>query len=70
MTVARNELGIDVSVEELSKRDAARLFGRVCRDELGISAEEFLEAHARGEYPEQWDVAAISRIEFLLPFVK
>lgn len=68
MTILGNE-SVDVAVEELSGKDAAKLFDAACQRELGVSGKEFLTMHESGEYPATWDRAAISRLEFLLPLL-
>lgn len=69
MTIANHDLG-QTSVAELSAAEARDLFACRCEQELGVSPEDFLAAHETGEFPEEWDIAAISRVEFLLPYAK
>ena len=67
MTIANHEVG---QVIEANMSEAVDLFERRCREELGVSAETFLRMHEVGKYPDRWDPAAVSRVEFLLPFAR
>lgn len=57
-------------LRELDDRGSRDLFERACRDELGATAAEFQAARSSGLFPKNWDIAAVSRVEFLLPFAK
>lgn len=59
-----------VTVEELTPAQARDLFERACREELGVSATAFLASYDADELPSEWDVQAVSRVEFLLPFAR
>lgn len=67
MTIANNEVG---QVREATMSEAMDLFERRCREELKVSADEFLAAHEAGSYPQEWDASSVSRVEFLLPFAR
>lgn len=69
MTIAPGSIGNAV-IDELSQSDSHDLFARRCREELGVEPEVFIEASKSGDYPEDWDIAAVSRVEFLLPFAR
>lgn len=59
-----------VTIEELDEEQGRALFERACQRELGVSAEEFLAACDSGDLPDDWDLPAIQRLEFLLPFAR
>lgn len=69
MTVLRNDLP-DVTVDEVTPEEGRELFKRACQRELGVTAEEFMAAHLAGEFPAEWSVQAIQRVEFLIPFAR
>lgn len=68
MTLMHNES--TVTVNELSEEDAHELFDAACKRELQVSADEFLAAYDSDELPSEWSAEAVSRVEFLLPFVR
>lgn len=61
---------VSSTVTELTTEQASAMFERRCREELGVSSEEFLAAIAAGELPSGWSPEAASRLEMLLPFVR
>ncbi|HEX2893162.1 MAG TPA: hypothetical protein VHO29_04070 [Marmoricola sp.] len=65
-----NEAIPEVTVEELTPEQARALFERACHEYLNTTAEEFLEHHAAGEYPNGWARQSIQDVEFLLPFAR
>jgi len=58
------------TVTELTLEQARKLFDDRCREELGISAAEFLAAAQSGKIPSHWSAEAVSRLEILLPFAR
>ena len=58
------------TVSELATTEAAEMFERRCREELGVSASEFLAAVDAGEIPDDWACDSVARLEMLLPFVR
>lgn len=61
---------MDTRVVEVSEHQAADLFDRRCRAELGVSAVEFLLALDKRRLPKEWPAAAVARLEMLLPFIR
>lgn len=69
----REEITMSVmatSVVELTTDAGLRILDRETRKELGVSARTFIEAYESGEFPADWDVAALSRLEMLLPLAR
>ena len=58
------------TVTELTVEQARRMFDERCREELGVSADEFLAAIKAKDIPANWPVDAVSRLEILLPFAR
>ena len=58
------------SATELTVEQARTMFDERCREELGVSAEEFLAAIKAKEIPKEWPADAVSRLEILLPFAR
>jgi hypothetical protein len=58
---------MEEDVTELSVEESRALFDRVCRESLGVSADEFLELYP-DEIPKAWPHDAVVRLEILLPF--
>lgn len=61
---------METSVVELTADAGLRILDRETRKELGVSAQEFLDAYESGEFPDEWDVTALSRLEMLLPLAR
>ncbi len=60
----------NVVVDELTEEQGRSLFERACRDELQVSTDEFLRHYDADTVPDEWDVRAVNRLEFLLPYVR
>lgn len=59
-----------VDVEELTGDAARQVFEEHCREELGVSGDEFLKVYESGQLPDQWPAEAVCRLEMLLPLVQ
>jgi hypothetical protein len=55
------------TVTELTVDQARKLFDDRCREELGVSAAEFIARLQANDIPAEWSAEAVSRLEFLLP---
>ncbi|QDP95075.1 hypothetical protein FOE78_03350 [Microlunatus elymi] len=61
---------METSVVDLTADASLAILERESQRELGVSAQEFLGAYDSGRFPDDWDVAALSRLEMLLPLVR
>lgn len=69
MSTVSGELDVrDVPVRELNADEGAAMFDERCQAELDVSADDFLAASARGEFPAGWSTRSIARLEMLQPF--
>jgi hypothetical protein len=58
------------TVTELTVDEARKLFDDRCREELGVSAAEFLARIQSKNIPSHWPADAVTRLEILLPFAR
>ncbi|HHU08978.1 MAG TPA: hypothetical protein GXZ60_03020 [Intrasporangiaceae bacterium] len=56
-------------VTELDPGTAREVFDQACREELGISGQDFLKAYHDAALPKDWSAEAVCRLEMLLPLV-
>lgn len=59
----------EVEVVELSRQEGKAMLDRAARQDLGISADEFLAKWDAGEY-EDADDPAVTRVAMLIPFAR
>ena len=57
-------------VEELNARDGAALFDKTARRLLGISGDEFLLRWDRGDYDDERENMAVTKVAMLIPFAR
>jgi hypothetical protein len=57
-------------VTELTVEEARAMFEKRCREELGVSADEFRAQIQSGDIPPDWPAEAVARLEILLPFAR
>jgi hypothetical protein len=55
---------------ELTVEQARAMFDERCREELGVSAAEFLARIVAKDLPADWPDDAVARLEILLPFAR
>jgi hypothetical protein len=58
------------TVIELTVEQARSMFDERCREELGVSAAEFLARIESNDIPDEWPMDAVARLEILLPFAR
>jgi hypothetical protein len=59
----------EVEVVEVTREQGRAMLDRAARDELGISAEQFLAKWDAGEY-EDADDPTVTRVAMLIPFAR
>lgn len=57
-------------VYELNAEDGRALFDRTARRLLNISGEEFLARWDRGDYEDEQDNMAVTKVAMLIPFAR
>jgi hypothetical protein len=57
-------------VRELSAEEGAVLFDKTARKLLGISGDEFLARWDRGEYEQEEERMAVTKVAMLIPFAR
>jgi hypothetical protein len=57
-------------VQELSAEDGAALFDKTVRKLLGISGEEALARWDRGDYENEEERMAVTKVAMLIPFAR
>jgi len=57
-------------VHELSVEEGAALFDKTARKLLGISAQEFLARWDRGDYEDERENMAVTKVAMLIPFAR
>lgn len=67
-----SRVAADVEVDEMSEQEAADLFDRICRREMGISGAEFLQRWDGGVYNgvDVDSVAGLPDVVMSLPLVR
>ena len=58
------------TVTELTVEQARAMFDDRCREELGVSAAEFLARIESNDIPDNWPADVVARLEILLPFAR
>jgi hypothetical protein len=58
------------TVTELTVEQARAMFDRRCREELGVSGDEFRARIKAKDIPADWPAEAVARLEILLPFAR
>ena len=57
-------------VEELSAKQGAAPFDKAARRLLGISGDEFLLRWDRGDYADERESMAVTKVAMLIPFAR
>jgi hypothetical protein len=58
------------TVTELTVEQARAMFDQRCREELGVSGDEFRARIKAKDIPGDWPDEAVARLEILLPFAR
>lgn len=69
MTIRTDE-GVVPEVREVGAEEGAELFDRTARELLNMTGAEFLACWDRGEFSDQSDDIAVTKVAMLIPFAR
>ena len=64
----RTDGGVVPEVHELNAEEGRALFDKTARKLLGISGPEFLARSDRGDYDDEQENMAVTKVAMLIPF--